>query len=112
MSGVISIDAIKSQIITLLPFTEDSEDFYDNQLDILIKGAISKLRGEGVDIEAQDSNGDYFFTEDSYNTSDYIVCLAYQILKDMDFDVDYNFMTEQYITRVNTLRCFITAKQN
>lgn len=110
MSSVITYDFILPKIKTLLPFIEEGDTFYDNQLTILIKGAISKLRGEGVDINATLKNGDYIFTEDNYQSDDYIICLAYQVLKDMDFDTDYNFMTEQYITRVNTLRCFITAQ--
>lgn len=108
--AVITIDYIVPRVKTLLPFVE-AESVYDEQIYILVEGAISKLRGEGVDIEAKDKDDNYFFTENSYLASDYVICIAYQISKDLDLDSDMNFMTEQYITRVNTLRCFITRKQ-
>lgn len=111
MNEVMTIDYIVPKVKTLLPFIDD-DSVYDEQLQILIQGAISKLRAEGLDIEAVDKNGDYFFTEESNLGSDYIICLAYQVLKDMDMDSDMNFMTEQYITRVNTIRCYISRKQN
>lgn len=111
MNEVITIDYIVPKVKTLLPFV-DEESVYDDQIDILVNGAINKLRGEGVDINAVDKDGNYFFTPNSYMSSDYVICLAYQILKDMDLDSDYNFMTEQYITRVNTLRCYVSHKQN
>lgn len=110
--AAIDINYIMPKVMTLLPFVDNYIDsaIYDEKVKILIPGAISKLRGEGVDIEAKDKEGNYFFVEDRDITQDYIICLTYQVLKDMDFDTDYNFMTEQYITRVNTLRCYITAK--
>lgn len=111
MSEVLSREYIKTHIIDILPIADS--DLYIGQLDILIGGAINKLKNEGVHIDAQDKEGNYFFTEeeDNYQTDDYMICVAYQVLKDMDYDVDMNFMTEQYITRVNTLRCNISMKQ-
>lgn len=109
--SAITLDYIMPRVKELLPFINGEEELYDNQLDILISGAIGKLRGEGIDIEAKDKEGDYIFQEDTYNSNDYIVCLTYQIIKDMDFDSDYDFLTEQYITRVNTLRCYVSQKQ-
>lgn len=111
MSEVLSIEYIKTHIIDILPIADS--DLYIRQLDILIGGAINKLKNEGVHIDAKDKEGNYFFTEeeDNYQSADYMVCVAYQVLKDMDYDVDMNFMTEQYITRVNTLRCNISMKQ-
>lgn len=111
MSEVLSMDFIKTKVIELLPITFN--ELYDTQLEILIGGAINKLKNEGVPINAKDKCGNLFFTEceDNYATYDYIVCLSYQLLKDMDYDVDMNFMTEQYITRVNTLRCNISMRQ-
>lgn len=112
MNEVLSIDFIKTKIIELLPIT--FTEIYDTQLEVLIGGAINKLKNEGVPINAKDKNGNLFFTEceGNYETYDYIICLSYQILKDMDYDVDMNFMTEQYITRVNTLRCNISMRQH
>lgn len=100
---------VKTQAQKILPI--DETDIFDDQLDILVAGAISKLESEGLSIEAQDKSGNYIFTEGSNKTYDYICCVAYQILKDMDIDVDMNFMTEQYITRVGTLRCYVSMKQ-
>lgn len=110
MNEVITKEYIVPRVKTLLPFV-DEEFVYDDQLDILVEAAISKLRSEGVDIEAKNKDGDYFFATDSYLSSDYVICIAYQIYKDMDYDSDMNFLTEQYITRVNTLRCYVSHKQ-
>lgn len=107
--AALSRDYIKTQAKKILPI--DETDIFDDQLDILVGGAISKLDSEGLDIAAKDKNDDYIFTEENNKTYDYICCVAYQILKDMDLDVDMNFMTEQYITRVGTLRCYVSMRQ-
>lgn len=112
--AAIDMNYILPRLKTLLPFVDEvaDDELYDGKIMLLAEGAINKLRGEGVDINAVDKDGNYFFTSDSLEASNYVICLAYQVLKDMDFDTDYNFMTEQYITRVNTLRCYITGKQS
>lgn len=110
MNEVITTEYIVPKVKTLLPFVED-EFVYDSQIELLVQAAISKLKNEGVDIEAKNKDGDYFFSTESYLSADYIICVAYQVYKDMDFDSDMNFMTEQYITRVNTLRCYVSHKQ-
>ena len=107
--AVLTKDYVIQKVKTILPIGET--DIFDDQLDILVGGAISKLVSEGIDIEAKDKNGDYLFQEDNNKAYDYIICVGYQVLKDMDLDVDMNFMTEQYITRVGTLRCYISMKQ-
>ena len=107
--AVLTKDYVIKKVKTILPIGET--DIFDDQLDILVGGAISKLVSEGIDIEAKDKNGDYLFQEDNNKAYDYIICVGYQVLKDMDLDVDMNFMTEQYITRVGTLRCYISMKQ-
>lgn len=100
---------IKTQVKKILPIGDTT--IFDDQLDILVGGAVSKLVSEGLDIDAKDKQGNYLFQEGENRAYDYIVCVAYQILKDMDLDVDMNFMTEQYITRVGTLRCYVSMKQ-
>lgn len=109
--SVMTVDDIKQRIVEILPISSYDNGMYDGQLDILIRGAINKMRNEGVDIEAQDKEGNYIFDNDSYDSEDYCLCIGYQLMKDIDFDTDMNFMTEQYITRVNTIRCNITKRQ-
>lgn len=113
--AVLNAETVKEKVIAILPISEVS--VYDTQLDILVSGAISKLWNEGVHLDVKKKDGTYYFTDGlgegelPYAGNDYCVCVAYQIMKDMDFDVDSNFLTEQYITRVNTLRCNIHMVQ-
>lgn len=100
---------IKDQVKKVLPIGET--DIFDDQLDILIGGAVSKLVSEGLDTDVKDSKGADIFSDGDNRSFDYIMCVAYQVLKDMDLDVDINFMTEQYITRVGTLRCYVSMRQ-
>lgn len=100
---------IATQVKKILPIGDTN--IFDDQLEILIGGAVSKLQSEGVDSNAVDKDGNLIFAEGSGKAYDYIVCVGYQLLKDMDLDVDMNFMTEQYITRINTLRCYISMVQ-
>lgn len=90
-----TIDQIVSDVKSVLPIYEDT-DLYDTQLMILVSGAISKLEREGVRNMFEPQSEAYF---------DYITCLRYQVASDMDLDIDLTRMKEQYITRVNTLRC-------
>ena len=53
-------DYIKSQVKKILPIGET--DIYDDQLDILVGGAVSKLISEGLDNAAQ-ADGEDLFTE-------------------------------------------------
>ena len=110
--GVITPEYVMEKIYAILPISDS--DLYNPQLSVVVKGAISKLRNEGVDINAKDKNGEYFFTDDDdcYLSDDYVLCIGYQVMKDIDFDsTATNYLTEQYITRVNTIRCSITARQ-
>lgn len=109
MANVLSDQYVMTQVKKILPIGDT--DIYDEKMEILIAGAISKLESEGVPIEAKDKAGNYIFQEGARISFDYCCCIAYQIMKDMDYDVDMNFMTEQYITRIGTLRCFISLKQ-
>lgn len=106
---MLSNDYVMTQVKKVLPLGDT--DIYDDKLEILIAGAISKLNSEGVPIDAKDKDGNAIFEEGNNHAFDYCICVAYQCTKDMDFDVDMNFMTEQYITRINTLRCYISMKQ-
>lgn len=107
--AVLTRDEVKAQVVKILPI--EYTELYSDQLDILVGGAISKLSNEGVDINATDKQGNYIFDSGSNIASDYIICVGYQLMKDMDYDVDMDFMTEQYITRIGTLRCSISVKQ-
>lgn len=107
--AAITKDYIATQVKKILPIGDT--DIFDDQLEILIGGAISKMDTEGIDINATDKDGNLIFAEGSDKAYDYIICIGYQLLKDMDLDVDMNFMTEQYITRIGTLRCYISMKQ-
>lgn len=100
---------IKDQVKKILPIGDTN--IFDDQLDILVGGAVSKLISEGLDNSATDIYGEELFTEGDNRSYDYIICVAYQCLKDMDLDVDVNFLTEQYITRINTLRSYVSMRQ-
>ena len=95
-----TIDQIVSDVKSVLPIYEDT-DLYDTQLMILVSGAISKLESEGVRNIFEPQTEAYY---------DYITCLRYQVASDMDLDIDLTRMKEQYITRVNTLRCSLNHK--
>lgn len=91
---------IEDNVKELLPI---NSNVYNTQLDILVKGAKSKLKNEGVD---------NVFNQSDDVAMDYIICIAYQVAKDMDFDMDFNKTNEQYITRVNTLRTYLNARKS
>lgn len=114
--AVLTQETVKERVIKILPISND-DNIYGEKLDILIPGAINKLRIEGLDIQAKASDGTYIFNdgtdtgEDPLPGYDYCICVGYQVMKEMDFDTDMNFMTEQYITRANTLRLWILTEQ-
>lgn len=90
---MLSKDYVINKVISLLPIDSNS---YNEQVDILVQGAMSKLKSEGVD--------SIYIEEDDSNALDYCVCVAYQVSMDIDADVDYERLAKQYVTRVNTLR--------
>lgn len=94
------LDQIIDDVKSVLPIYDT--DLYDNQLNILVSGAIAKLENEGVKLEKIE-NG-------SFDYYDYIACVRYQVASDMDLDIDLERLKEQYITRVNTLRCSLNRK--
>lgn len=87
---------IISKVKKLLPI--DDTDLYDEELEIYVGGAISKLESEGI------SN---VFDADSDQAFDYIICISYQIALEMNLITDYNRLYSQYITRVVTLRAYL-----
>lgn len=92
-------DQIISDIQKVLPIYDT--DLYSDQLTILVNGAIHKLEIEGVPNTFEYGTSEYY---------DYVTCLRYQVASDMDLDIDLARLKEQYITRVNTLRCSISAE--
>lgn len=68
---------------------------YDDKLDILVGGAINKLKNEGVE---------NIYDQDEDNGYDYTLCVAYMVALDLDLVADYNRLYTQYMTRVVTLR--------
>lgn len=84
---------VKNKVIKLLPI---DSDLYSDQLEILVKGAMSKLKNEGVDASVINETDD--------NALDYCICVSYQLAIDLDADADVERLMKQYITRVNTLR--------
>ena len=122
-------DVVINEVKELLPIEADLTDVFDKKINSLVGGAISKLKQEGVDIEAKDKDGNYIFAYDvvqntnsqgnnvetivlNNDADNYVVCVSYQLMKDLDYDVDMDFMTEQYITRIGTIRCNITMRQH
>lgn len=92
---MLSNDYIIDKVTKLLPIDSFT---YQDQLEILVGGAINKLKNEGIqNIYEEGSNEGY----------DYVICVCYQVACDLDLDVDLNRLQKQYITRANTLRCSI-----
>lgn len=108
----IDLNYVTTQVKSLLPLDLEDTDIYDNKLNILVGGAIQKMRTGGADIDAVDKDGNDFFTEGSLLAYEFCICCSYQVLKDMDYDVDMDYLTTQYITALGELRCYISAKQS
>lgn len=89
-----TVTQIISDIQKVLPIYDT--DLYSDQLTVLVNGAIHKLEIEGVPNAFEFESSEYY---------DYITCLRYQVAADMDLDIDLARLKEQYVTRVNTLRC-------
>lgn len=76
---------------------------YDDRLEMLVGGAISKLENEGIEND---------FTEGDNLAFDYLICVSYQVALDLNLDIDLQTFYVQYITRVNSLRCSLKRKQS
>ena len=97
-----TIDQIVDDVKSVLPIYDT--DLYDEQLYILVQGAISKAENEGVPYELIEYG--------TFRYYDYLACIRYQVACDMDLDIDIERLREQYITRFNTLRCSLRDKQH
>lgn len=89
-------DFVKSQVIKLLPI---DSNLYADQVDILVGGAMNKLKNEGINTES--------ICEGTNASFDYCICCAYQVAIDIDADIDMDRLYKMYISRVNTLRTCI-----
>ena len=97
--NVATVDKIVDDVKTVLPIYDT--DLYDEELYILVQSAISKIESEGVPNK---------FEYGSFKYYDYLTFIRYQVASDMDLDIDLTRLKEQYITRVNTLRCSLRVK--
>ena len=92
---MLSNEYIIENVTKLLPIDSSA---YEDQMTILVGGAVNKLKNEGID---------NIFVEGTNLAFDYIICVSYQVASDLDLDVDLARLRSQYITRVNTLRCCV-----
>lgn len=105
---MLSNDYLMEKVKLLLNI--DDTDMYDERIELLIGGAISKLENEGIPND--DLFADGIDDEPLSNISkDYIICLSYQVALDLNLDIDLQTFYVQYMTRVNTLRCTIKRLQ-
>ena len=96
-----TIDQIIADVKKVLPIYDTS--LYNDDLTIIVNGAVHKLEIEGIPNEWDYSSSAYY---------DYITCVRYQVAMDMDLDIDIDRLKAQYITRANTLRCSLSRNVN
>lgn len=92
--AIATTEQIIADVKKVLPIYNAS--FYDDELLVLVNGAISKIKSEGIDNVFEYQSPLYY---------DYVTCIRYQVAMDMDMDVDVERLNLQYLARVNTLRC-------
>lgn len=95
----LQVNTILGKLKQILPI--GNTNIYDEQLKLLIQSSMSKLNSEGVENMYDEPTEAKPLTDEA---CEYITCVAYQVAKDMDFEIDSSRLDEQYITRVNTLR--------
>lgn len=95
--AVATIDQIIADVRKVLPIYDT--ELYDDDLMIVVNGAVHKLEMEGVPNSFDYQTPAYY---------DYITCVRYQVASDMDLDIDIERLKAQYITRANTLRCTLS----
>lgn len=101
--AVATIDQIITDVKKVLPIYDNEDGLYNDQLQIIVHGAVHKLEIEGIPNEFDYQTSAYY---------DYITCVRYQVAQDMDLDVDIERLKAQYITRANTLRCSLNQSQS
>ena len=94
-----TIDQIIADVKTVLPIYDTT--LYNDDLKIIVNGAVHKLEIEGVPNAFDYQSTAYY---------DYVTCIRYQVASDMDLDIDIERMKAQYITRANTLRCSLSQR--
>lgn len=94
-----TIDQIIADVKTVLPIYDTT--LYNDDLKIIVNGAVHKLEIEGVPNAFDYQSTAYY---------DYVTCIRYQVASDMDLDIDIERLKAQYITRVNTLRCSLSQR--
>lgn len=97
--AVATIDQLVNDVKQVLPIYDTT--LYDAELNIIVQGAIHKMEIEGVPNEFDYQTPAYY---------DYLTCLRYQVASDMDLDIDIDRLKQQYITRLNTLRCSLSQR--
>lgn len=94
-----TIDQIIADVKTVLPIYDTT--LYNDDLKIIVNGAVHKLEIEGVPNAFDYQSTAYY---------DYVTCIRYQVASDMDLDIDIERLKAQYITRANTLRCSLSQR--
>lgn len=97
--AVATVDQLVNDVKQVLPIYDTT--LYDAELNIIVQGAIHKMEIEGVPNEFDYQTPAYY---------DYLTCLRYQVASDMDLDIDIERLKQQYITRLNTLRCSLSQR--
>lgn len=96
-----TVDQIITDVKKVLPIYDTS--LFNEDLQIIVNGAIHKLEIEGVPNVFDYQTPGYY---------DYLTCVRYQVAQDMDLDIDIERLKGQYITRANTLRCSLNHNVN
>jgi hypothetical protein len=99
--AVATISQIVDDVKKVLPIYDTT--LYNDDLNIIVNGAVHKLDIEGVPNQFDYQTPAYY---------DYITCIRYQVACDMDLDIDIERLKAQYITRANTLRCSLSRSAN
>lgn len=97
--AVATVDQLIADVKQVLPIYDTTA--YDSSLNIIVQGAMHKMEMEGVPNSFDYQTPGYY---------DYLTCLRYQVASDMDLDIDIDRLKQQYITRLNTLRCSLSQQ--
>lgn len=91
----------KDDLIKNIKVVLELEDttLYDSKLDIFVPSAISKLANEGIPNILDSEN-----TMHDYLIADYTMCLAYEVIKNIDMEVSLSRIKEMSLERKIPLR--------